>query len=48
MHNQTSEYLHIGQSCVSDLMRGKREKFSLDMLVTLAMRAGRKVELTAN
>ena len=46
--NQTSEHLHIGQSRVSDLMRGKREKFSLDMLVTLAMRAGRKVELTAN
>ena len=45
---QTAEHLHIGQSRVSDLMRGKREKFSLDMLVTLAMRAGRKVELVAN
>jgi len=42
---QTAEHLHIGQSRVSDLMRGKREKFSLDMLVTLATRAGRKVEL---
>lgn len=38
--------LGIGQSRVSDLVNGKRDKFSLDMLVTLATRAGRKVELT--
>jgi predicted XRE-type DNA-binding protein len=38
--------LGIGQSRVSDLMRGKWDKFSLDMLITLATRAGRKVELT--
>ena len=38
--------LGIGQSRVSDLMRGKREKFSLDMLITLAARAGRQVEIT--
>jgi predicted XRE-type DNA-binding protein len=44
---QTAEHLHIGQSRVSDLMQGKREKFSLDMLVTLATRAGRKIELIA-
>lgn len=30
---------------VSDLLRGKWDKFSLDMLITLAARAGRKVEL---
>jgi hypothetical protein len=36
-------HLGIGQSRVSDLVRGKWEKFSLDMLVTLATRAGRKV-----
>jgi len=30
---------------VSDLIRGKFEKFSLDMLITLATRAGKKVEL---
>jgi predicted XRE-type DNA-binding protein len=30
---------------VSDLVRGKHEKFSLDMLVTLATRAGRTVKL---
>ncbi len=40
-----AEHLGIGQSRVSDLVRGKREKFSLDMLVTLATRAGRHVEL---
>ncbi|MBK6999903.1 MAG: XRE family transcriptional regulator [Rhodoferax sp.] len=31
---------------VSDLVRGKWDKFSLDMLSTLAARAGRKIELT--
>ena len=43
---QAGMELGIGQSRVSDLLRGKREKFSLDMLVTLAMRAGCKVDLT--
>lgn len=42
---QAAEHLHVGQSRVSDLVRGKWEKFSLDMLVTLAARAGCKVEL---
>jgi predicted XRE-type DNA-binding protein len=42
---QAATALGIGQSRVSDLMRGKRDKFSLDMLVTLATRAGRKVAL---
>ena len=35
----------IAQSRVSDLVRGKWEKFSLDMLVTIAARAGRTMEL---
>lgn len=42
---EAAEHLGIGQSRVSDLVRGKRDKFSLDMLVTLAIRAGRHVEL---
>ncbi|MBD5803366.1 helix-turn-helix protein [Azoarcus sp. Aa7] len=42
---QAANRLGIGQSRVSDLMRGKYDKFSLDMLVTLATRAGRRVEL---
>jgi predicted XRE-type DNA-binding protein len=37
--------LGISQSRVSDLIRGKFEKFSLDMLITLATKAGKKVEL---
>jgi len=44
---QTAQQLGIGQSRVSDLMRSKWDKFSLDMLVTLATRAGRKIELLA-
>lgn len=42
---QAAEQLGIGQSRVSDLVRGKWEKFSLDMLITLAARAGKRVEL---
>ena len=37
--------LGVSQGRVSDLARGRVEKFSLDMLVTLATRAGRHVEL---
>jgi predicted XRE-type DNA-binding protein len=40
---EAASHLGIGQSRVSDLVRGKWKKFSLDMLVTLATRAGRKV-----
>ena len=42
---QAAERFGIAQSRVSDLLRGKWDKFSLDMLITLAARAGRKVEL---
>ncbi len=42
---QAAGHLGIGQSRVSDLVRGKYDKFSLDMLITLATRAGRQVEL---
>ncbi len=40
-----SVQLGIGQSRVSDLVRGKWDKFSLDMLITLAARAGKRVAL---
>ena len=48
LHNQrnalaaiaAAQHLGVGQSRVSDLVRGKYDKFSLDMLVTLATRAG--------
>ena len=43
---EASKQLGIAQSRVSDLVRGKWEKFSLDMLVTLAARAGRRPKLT--
>ena len=42
---EASERFGIAQSRVSDLLRGKWDKFSLDMLIALAARAGRKVEL---
>lgn len=37
--------LGIAQSRVSDLIRGKYEKFSLEMLITLEARLGRTVTL---
>lgn len=40
-----AERFGIARSRVSDLLRGKWDKFNLDMPITLAARAGRKVEL---
>ena len=37
---EAAKVLAIAQSRVSDLVRGKWERFSLDMLITLASRAG--------
>ena len=42
---QAAKELRIAQSRVSDLVRGKWDKFSLDMLIELATRAGCKVSL---
>jgi len=42
---EAAQRLDISQSRVSDLVRGKWDKFSLDMLITLAVRAGKRVEL---
>lgn len=42
---QAAKRLRLPQSRVSDLMRGKWEKFSLKMLITLEARVGRKVTL---
>jgi predicted XRE-type DNA-binding protein len=43
---QAAEMLGISQSRVSDLVRGKWEKFSLEMLITLATRAGMRISLS--
>lgn len=42
---EAAEHFGIAQSRASDLLRGKWDRFSLDMLITLAARAGRRVEL---
>lgn len=42
---QAAKRLGITQSRVSDLVRGKWEKFSLEMLITLEARIGREVRL---
>ena len=43
--NQAAELLGIQQSRVSDLVRGKIDRFSIDTLVKLLGRAGRCVEM---
>ena len=42
---KAAKLLGVSQSRVSDLVRGKWEKFSLEMLITLATRAGIHVTL---
>jgi len=42
---KAAEILGIRQSRVSDLTRGKWERFSLEMLITLATKAGMHVTL---
>lgn len=42
---QAAQRLGIAQSRLSDLMRNKWERFSLEMLITLEARAGRRVVL---
>ena len=42
---EAAEQLGIAQSRVSDLVRGKWDKFSLEMLITLEARIGRTVNM---
>ena len=42
---KAAEILGISQSRVSDLTRGKWDKFSLEMLIILATKAGMRVTL---
>ena len=42
---KAAELLGVSQSRISDLVRGKWEKFSLEMLITLATRAGLRVTI---
>ncbi len=42
---QAAEYLGVAQSRVSDLLNSKSNKFSLDMLISLASRVGCKIGL---
>ena len=42
---KAANMLGVSQSRVSDLIRGKWERFSLEMLITLATRAGMRVSI---
>jgi len=42
---KAAELLGVSQSRVSDLIRGKWEKFSLEMLISLATKAGMRISL---
>jgi predicted XRE-type DNA-binding protein len=42
---KAAEILGVSQSRVSDLIRGKWERFSLEMLIILATKAGMRIAL---
>jgi predicted XRE-type DNA-binding protein len=42
---KAAQFLGVSQSRISDLIRGTWERFSLEMLITLATRAGIRVTL---
>ncbi len=42
---EAAQRLGISKARISDLVNGKWDKFSLDMLIKLAVRAGKRVEL---
>ncbi len=42
---KAADILGVSQSRVSDLTRGKWEKFSLEMLIALATKAGMRISL---
>ena len=42
---KAADLLGVSQSRVSDLIRGKWEKFSLEMLIALATKAGMRISL---
>ena len=42
---KAAEILGVSQSRISDLSRGKWEKFSLEMLIALATKAGMRISL---
>jgi predicted XRE-type DNA-binding protein len=42
---KAAELFGVSQSRISDLSRGKWERFSLEMLLTLATRAGMRITL---
>jgi predicted XRE-type DNA-binding protein len=42
---KAAEMFGVSQSRVSDLIRGKWEKFSLEMLIILATKAGMRISL---
>lgn len=42
---QAAEQLGVSQTRIAELMQGKWDRFSLDALIQLAIRAGQRVEL---
>ena len=42
---EAAEYCGVTQPCVNDLLRGRIDRFSLDALVNMSARLGRRVRL---
>ena len=47
-HGQAAEILHVTRPRVSDVVNGKLSKFSIDSLVTMVIRTGKKVEIVTS
>ena len=45
---EASELLHVTRPRISDVMRGKTEKFTIDALVDMLERTGRHVTVQVN
>ncbi len=43
--SEVAKILNVHQSRISDLIRGKIDRFSIDMLVTLLEKTGKKVSI---
>lgn len=47
-HGQAAEILHVTRPRVSDVVNGKLSKFSIDSLVAMVIRTGKRVEIVTS
>ena len=47
-HGQAADILHVSRPRVSDVVNGKLSKFSIDSLVGMVIRTGKRVEIVTS